>query len=71
MQGVIPPVKFRGRKRKADMREVLNGIFYVLSTGCNWNALPKDLPRTSTVLGYFHRWSRDGTLERIYRKLYV
>jgi hypothetical protein len=71
VQGLIPPIKLRGRKRKTDMREVLNGILYVLSIGCRWNALPKDLPRTSTVLGYFHRWSRDGTLQRIHDRLYV
>ena len=41
---LIPPTKRGGRKRSVDVREVLNGIFYVLSTGCQWNALPKDLP---------------------------
>jgi transposase len=41
---LIPPAKHGGRKRSVDVREVLNGIFYVLSTGCQWNALPKDLP---------------------------
>jgi hypothetical protein len=70
IQGLIPPIKFRGRKRKVNMREVLNGILYVLSTGCKWNALPKDLPLKSAVLRYFHRWSRDGALEQIHHKLY-
>lgn len=41
---LIPPAKRGGRKRTVDVREVLNGIFYVLSTGCQWGALPKDLP---------------------------
>ena len=53
------------------MREVLNGIFYVLSTGCQWLALPKDLPPKSTVHHYFMLWDWDGTLERIHHALYV
>ncbi len=40
----IPPAKRGGRKREVDVREVLNGILYVLGTGCQWRALPKDLP---------------------------
>ena len=46
---MIPPAKHGGRKRSVNVREVLNGIFYVLSTGCQWNALPKELPPKSTV----------------------
>jgi transposase len=53
------------------VREVLNGIFYVLSTGCQWGALPKDLPPKSTVYDYFDLWSWDGTLERVHHALYV
>ena len=37
----VPPAGRGGRKREVDMREVLNGIFYVLSTGCQWSALPR------------------------------
>jgi transposase len=54
-----------------DVREVLNGIFYVLSTGCQWQALPKDLPPKSTAHYYFMLWEWDGTLERIHHALYV
>jgi transposase len=68
---LIPPAKHGGRKRSVDVREVLNGIFYVLSTGCQWNALPKDLPPKSTVYDYFDLWEWDGTLERIHYELYV
>ncbi len=68
---MIPPAKRGGRKRSVDVREVLNGIFYVLSTGCQWNALPKDLPPKSTVYDYFDLWEWDGTLERIHHELYV
>lgn len=49
VEALIPPAKHGGRKRSVDVREVLNGIFYVLSTGCQWPALPKDLPPKSTV----------------------
>jgi len=44
---------------------------YILSTGCQWAALPKDLPPRSTVNDYFHRWDYDGTLDRIHHALYV
>ena len=57
--------------RSVNVREVLNGIFYVLCTGCQWKALPQDLPPTSTVQDYLELWKRDGTLERIHRVLYV
>jgi len=70
IQGLIPPIKVRGRKRKVNMREVLHGIFYVLSTGCKWNSLPKDLPLKSAVLRYFHQWSQTGALEQIRHKIY-
>src|SRR4030095_167730 len=46
---MIPPARHGGRKRSVNVREVLNGIFYVLWTGCQWKALPKDLPPKSTV----------------------
>src|SRR5262245_21947227 len=45
VEPTIPPAKRGGRPRDANVREVLNAIFYVLSTGCQWQALPKDLPR--------------------------
>ena len=53
------------------MREVVNGVMYILSTGCQWRALPKDLPPRSTVHGYLDLWNWDGTLERIHHALYV
>lgn len=68
---LIPPAKHGGRKREVDVREVLNGILYVLGTGCQWRALPKDLPPKSTVHNYFTLWEWDGTLERIHHELYV
>ena len=68
---MIPPAKTGGRRRTVDVREVLNAIFYVLWTGCQWKALPKDLPPRSTVYDYFDLWEWDGTLERIHHALYV
>jgi transposase len=71
VEPLIPPAKRGGRRRTVDVREVLNGIFYVLSTGCQWNALPTGLPPKSTVYDYLDLWDWDGTLERIHHTLYV
>jgi len=53
------------------MREVVNGLMYILSTGCQWRAIPKDLPPKSTIYDYFDLWTYDGTLEDIHHALYV
>src|ERR1035438_10402349 len=50
---IIPPAKRGGRRRSVDVREVVNGLMYVLSTGCQWRYVPKDLPPRSTVHDYF------------------
>ena len=71
VEPMIPPAKRGGGKRTADMREVVNAVMYVLSTGCQWRALPKDLPPRSTVHGYLDLWNWDGTLDRIHHALYV
>jgi len=68
---LIPPAKRGGRKRSVDVREVVNGLMYILSTGCQWRAVPKDLPPRSTLFEYFDLWNYDGTLERIHHSLYV
>jgi transposase len=68
---LIPPAKRGGNKRTVDVREVINGLMYVLSTGCQWRAIPKDLPPRSTVHDYFDRWDYDRTLARIHHALYV
>ena len=59
-----------GRRRRVDLREVVNAVFYVLETGCQWRALPRDLPPRSTVHDYFVRWHCDGTLRRLHHDLY-
>src|SRR5208337_4601371 len=68
-----PRSKMPGRcgKRTVNMREVVNALMYVLSTGCQWRAIPKDLPPRSTVHGYLDLWAWDGTLDRIHHALYV
>ena len=68
---LIPPAKRGGNRRHVDVREVMNGIMYVLSTGCQWRAIPKDLPPRSTLFDYLDLWSWDGTLDRIHHALYV
>ena len=68
---LIPPAKRGGNKRTVLMRDVVNGLMYILSTGCQWAFLPKDLPPRSTVNDYFCRWDHDGTLHRIHHALYV
>jgi len=67
----IPPAKRGGNKRTVDLREIVNGLMYVLSTGCQWRAIPKDLPPRSTLYDYFDLWSWDGTLDRIHYALYI
>jgi len=67
----IPRAKGGGNKRTVNVREVLNGMLYVLSTGCQWKAIPKDLPPKSTVYDYFDLWDYDGTLKCIHHILYV
>src|SRR6476646_4947905 len=62
----------QARRQQAHGRcEVVNGLMYVLSTGCQWRAIPKDLPPRSTVHDYFDLWAWDGTLNRIHHALYV
>ena len=65
IEPLIPPAKRGGDKRTVNIREVVNGLLYVLSTGCQWRAIPKDLPPRSTVYGYFDLWDWDGTLDRV------
>src|ERR1700731_5288562 len=71
IEPLIPPAKRGGRKRAVDPREIVNGVMYVLSTGCQWRYVPKDLPPKSTLFGYFDLWNWDGTLDRIHHALYV
>ena len=71
VEPLIPPAKRGGNRRHVEVREVVNGLMYVLSTGCQWRAIPRDLPPRSTLYDYFDLWGWDGTLERIHETLYV
>ena len=62
---LIPPAKTGGRKRTVEMREVVNGIFYLLRSGCAWRMLPHEFPPWQTVYGYFNRWRSDGLWEQM------
>ena len=68
---LIPAAKRGGNKRSINLREVLNGLLYILSTGCQRAAIPKDLPPRSTLHDYFARWDYDGTLDRLHHALYA
>ena len=67
---LIPPARRGGRKRTVNLREVFNGLLYVLSTGGQWRAIPNAFPPRSTLFDYFGRWEADGTLRRIHAALY-
>ena len=66
---LIPPAEPGGRERTVAPREVINGINYLLRTGCAWRFLPHDLPPWGTVHYYFWRWQRDGTWQAIHDAL--
>jgi len=68
---LIPPAKRGGNKRRVDERALVDGLLYILSTGCQWRAIPKDLPPRSTLHRYFCRWEWDDTLARIHHALYL
>lgn len=71
IEPLIPPARRGGRKREVNVREVVNGLMYVLGTGCQWRYVPKDLPPKSTLFVYFRRWVQTGTLEKIHQVLYA
>jgi putative transposase len=68
LEPLLPKPKRMGRP-PADLREVVNGILYLLRTGCQWRMLPKDFPPWSTVHTWYRRWRKDGTWERIHEAL--
>lgn len=68
LEPFLPKPKHLGRP-PANLREVLNGILYLVRTGCQWRLLPKDFPPWSTVHTWYRRWRTDGTWERIHETL--
>src|ERR1035441_8693622 len=67
---LIPAARRGGNPRPSDEREHLDGLMYILGTGCQWRAVPKDLPPRSTLYDYFDLSSYDVTLGRIHETLY-
>src|SRR5258708_36918079 len=61
----MPTVKRLGRPRDAELRAVLDAIFYIARTGCQWSSLPTGFPPFTTVQGYFYDWRDDGLFEKI------
>ena len=68
---LIPKAKRGGRKREVSIREVFNGIMYMLSTGCQWRYIPKDFPPKSTIYRYFCAWAYCGVMDIIHDTLYT
>jgi putative transposase len=67
----VPPAKVGGRRRHHSVRDILNGIFYILRSGCAWRLLPHDLPPWKTVYHYFRLWRVQGLWERLHAALYA
>ncbi len=61
----LPPAKPGGRPRSSDLRRILNGIIYLLRSGCAWRYLPREYGPWSTAFHSFRRWRRDSTWARI------
>jgi putative transposase len=66
---LLPGSKKLGRPRKYAWRDILDAIFYVLRTGCQWRFLPHDLPKWKTAYHYLWRWRKEGTWRRIHAQL--
>jgi putative transposase len=69
LEPLLPPEKAGGRPRKYPLREVLNGIQYVLRAGCAWRLMPHDLPHWQTAYQTFRAWRHDGTWLKIHDQL--
>ena len=69
LEPLIPPAKPGGRPRSVNMRQILNGIFYVLRSGGAWRLLPHEYPAWSTVYDYFRKWRNAGVWEQLVRTL--
>ena len=69
LEGLIPDWKPGGRPEKYSKREIVNGIRYVMRTGCAWRHLPHDLPAWTSVYYYFRLWKKEGVWKQIHDKL--
>lgn len=68
---LLPPARALGRPRATDLREVVNALLFMLTTGCQWRLLPKQFPPHTTVQRFFYGWRDDGTWQRINHHLVV
>lgn len=66
---LLPEAQDIGRPRQVNLREIINGIFYVLREGCSWRGLPHDLPPWQTVYNYYRHWQRLGVWQKIHTQL--
>ena len=71
LEPLLPQPLPGGRPAEYTRREIVNGIFYVLRTGCGWEYLPHDLPPWKTVYDYFRQWKREGIWEQLNAALTV
>lgn len=69
LEPLIPAAKPGGRPQEIERRDIVNGILYVLRSGCPWRMIPHDFPNWSTIYLYFRQWKRDGTWERVHHGL--
>jgi putative transposase len=69
IEATIPPQMGRGRPRTVNLRRIIDAIFYVSRSGCQYRMLPRDFPPWNTVYYYFDKWKKDGTLARIHDAL--
>jgi transposase len=70
LESFLPTAKPGGRPRSVDLWQILNAIFYLISEGCRWRALPHDFPAWQTVYTYFRQWKKDGTWIKIHDALH-
>ena len=69
VEPLVPPTQSGGRPAEHARREIVNAILYILRTGCQWRAMPHDLPPWPTVYVYFRTWRLNGTWQRMHDRL--
>lgn len=66
---LLPPSPPTGSDRQVDLRKIVNGILYVVRSGCQWRMLPKEYEHWNTTFGYYSRWRKEGVWQRIHEAL--